>query len=64
MPSYDWANSMVLLADVFLVWYGFSAVGVGVIIRKGRGIQGRNFLKSFQESEMAVCQCRNWTYYV
>ena len=55
MPSYDWANSMVLFADVF--WcgeYGFSTVGVGVILQKGCGIQGRNLLQLFQESEMAA----------
>ena len=55
MPSYDWANSMVLFADVF--WcgeFGFSTVGVGVILQKGCGIQGQNLLQLFQENEMAA----------
>ena len=31
--------------------YGFSTVGVGVILRDGCGIQGRNFIELLQESE-------------
>ena len=62
MPSYDWANSGS--ADVFFGCgeCGFSTVEVGVILRNGCEIQGRNFLELLQESEMAVgCHCRNWT---
>ena len=45
MPPYDWANSGS--ADVFFRCgeYGFSTVGVGVILLNGCGIQGRNFLE-------------------
>ena len=58
MPP-DWANSGS--ADVFFgVWYVFSAVGVGVILPNGCGIQGQNFLELLQESKLATgCHFRN-----
>ena len=59
---------MILLIVVLLTFsvgcgeYDFSNVGVGVILRNGWGIQGRNFLELLQESEIAVgCHRRNWT---
>ena len=55
---------MVVLAGVFFGGgeYGFSTVGVRVILQNGCGIQGPDFLDFLQESEMEVgCRCRNWT---
>ena len=52
---------LCLLALFWCGEYGFSTVGVDVILRDGCGIQGRNFLEFLQESEMAAgCHCRNW----
>ena len=51
-----------LLALFWCGEYGFSTVEVGVILRDECGIEGRNFLKLLQESEMvAGCYWRNWT---
>ena len=62
MPPYDWANSGSAAFFGGCGEYGFSTVRVGVILRNGYGIQGRNFLELLQESEMAAgCHCRNWT---
>ena len=58
---YDWANMVVLLM-FFLGYheYGFSTVGVGVILCNGCGIQSRNYVELLQGSEMAPgCHCRN-----
>ena len=64
MPSYM-NGLLALFCLLTFFWcgeYGFSTVGVGVTLRKGCGIQGRNFLSLFQESEMTTgCRCRNWT---
>ena len=51
MPPYDWANGE----------YGFSTVGVGVILGNGCGFQGQNYVKLLQRSEItAGCYYRNW----
>ena len=64
MSPYDWANSMAVLARVFL-WcgeYGFSTVGISVILQNGYGIQGPDIIELVQQSEIAAgCHCRKWT---
>ena len=60
MPPYDWANGGSV--DVLEGGeYGFSNVGVGVILGNGWAIQGQNYVALLQGSEMtAGFHYRNW----
>ena len=51
---------LCLLAFFWCGEYGFSTVGVGVILRDGCGTRGQNFLELLQKSEMeAESNCIN-----
>ena len=67
IPPYDWANGGSV--GVFWGWgageYGFSTLGVDVILGNGSGIQEQNYVELLQGSGMtAGYHYRNWILYI
>ena len=60
---YALVNIMVVPVGVFQCSeYGFSIMGVGIILRRGCGMYGHIFLELLQEIELAAeCHYWNWT---
>ena len=57
IPSYNWANSMVVLAGVFIDVVSMVLVLWELVLFYKMGIQGPDFIELLQETE----HCTNWT---